>query len=432
VKWLSNMAFSIGDTSGFGDYKSGGIVEQVKVPKEHSFLDLTKMLMNPYANGKIADPIDFAKFGRPELLYASFTALLKYYSAHQCLPELNCERGMNEVLSYAKEIFTVAKEQKLDWTQNCQEFDDEVVKNVARWSRAQVSPVCAFLGGVVAQEVVKFTGKYMPINQWLWFDFFETVDKLENPTRTPMNTKYDDQIAIYGRELQEKLANLNLFMIGAGALGCEFLKDFSLMGISSKNGLVTVTDNDNIEVSNLNRQFLFRRDDVHTPKSKTAARVIMEMNKDFKCRDLQRLVCDDSEHIFDDDFWTKQDFIINAVDNVKARRYIDRKCTWYGKNLIDSGTLGTKAHVQTITPNITSCYNDTQDPVEETIPMCTLHNFPAMIEHCIEWGRDRFTGYFTGSIQDTLSMLTDPNAFYINLKKEGNSTFQLQKVKLDY
>lgn len=44
-------------------------------------------------------------------------------------------------------------------------------------------------------------------------------------------------------------------MIGAGALGCEFLKIFALMGLGLKdnNGKVTVTDDDQIEVSNLNR-----------------------------------------------------------------------------------------------------------------------------------------------------------------------------------
>jgi ubiquitin-activating enzyme E1 len=43
-------------------------------------------------------------------------------------------------------------------------------------------------------------------------------------------------------------------MVGAGALGCEFIKAFSLMGVGcSEDGSVAVTDNDNIEVSNLNR-----------------------------------------------------------------------------------------------------------------------------------------------------------------------------------
>lgn len=52
-------------------------------------------------------------------------------------------------------------------------------------------------------------------------------------------------------------------MIGAGALGCELVKAFALMGIGcSAEGKVYCTDNDNIEVSNLNRQFLFRANNV--------------------------------------------------------------------------------------------------------------------------------------------------------------------------
>jgi len=55
------------------------------------------------------------------------------------------------------------------------------------------------LGGILAQEVVKYTGKFIPIKQWLLFESFETL-----PTgkvdRTPMNCRYDDQIVIFGRE----------------------------------------------------------------------------------------------------------------------------------------------------------------------------------------------------------------------------------------
>lgn len=76
--------------------------------------------------------------------------------------------------------------------------------------------------------------------------------------RTPLNSRYDDQIKIYGQELQEKLGKVNTFMVGAGALGCELIKAFALMGVGCGSGKVHVTDNDNIEVSNLNRQFLFR------------------------------------------------------------------------------------------------------------------------------------------------------------------------------
>ena len=113
---------------------------------------------------------------------------------------------------------------------------------------------------MLAQEIVKFTGKYTPINQWIWFDFFETVSLLDdNIERKLEGTRYDDLISIYGNEIQKQLENLNIFIIGVGANGCEFLKNFSLMGISCSKRKITITDNELIEVSNLNRQFLYRK-----------------------------------------------------------------------------------------------------------------------------------------------------------------------------
>ena len=71
--------------------------------------------------------------------------------------------------------------------------------------------------------------------------------------------RYDAQVAVFGRSLQAQVQDLKLFLVGAGALGCEFLKNFAMMGVAaSPSGRVTVTDDDVIEKSNLSRQFLFR------------------------------------------------------------------------------------------------------------------------------------------------------------------------------
>lgn len=166
-------------------------------------------------------------------------------------------------------------------------------------------------------------------------------------------------------------------MVGAGALGCEYVKQFAMMGLGcAEGGKVSVTDNDNIEVSNLNRQFLFRKNNVGHSKSETACSIAKSMNPGLNVDVYTTLVAPNTESVFNDKFWESLDFIVNAVDNIKARLYVDSRCVWYEKPLLESGTLGCKANSQMIVPHKTQCYGDSQDPPEESIPMCTLRNFP--------------------------------------------------------
>ena len=281
--------------------------------------------------------------------------------------------------------------------------------------------MAAMFGGFVAQEIVKFTGKYMPLKQWAHYDCFESLPAAA-VSREPMGCRYDDQIKIYGRETQELLGNVKTFMVGAGALGCEYAKAMALMGLGcGPNGSVTVTDNDNIEVSNLNRQFLFRQPDVGSSKSATACAKARAMNPEFNVTTHQAYVSPETEDLFNDDFWESLDFIVNAVDNIKARLYVDRQCVWYEKPLLESGTLGTKANSQMIVPYKTQAYGDSQDPPEESIPMCTLRNFPNQIEHCIEWGRDQFNTLFCSRVQDAVEFLRGPEAFVTALRQNTTS-----------
>lgn len=56
----------------------------------------------------------------------------------------------------------------------------------------------------------------------------------------------------------------------------------------------------------------------------------------------------------------------------------------------------TYKHTQVVIPHVTASYGDgpKDQEDEDNIPMCTLRNFPNLIEHCIEWARAKFTDYF--------------------------------------
>ena len=94
--------------------------------------------------------------------------------------------------------------------------------------------------------------------------------------------------------------------------------------------------------------------------------------------------------MYDEDFFDGIDGVTNALDNVKARLYMDQRCVLYEKPLLESGTLGTKGNTQVIVPHLTESYASSQDPPEKETPSCTVKNFPNAIQHTIEVRRMRY------------------------------------------
>jgi ubiquitin-activating enzyme E1 len=77
-------------------------------------------------------------------------------------------------------------------------------------------------------------------------------------------------------------------------------------------------------------------------------------------------------------------FALHEVDSFVAGQYVDRRCVYFRKPLLESGTLGTKGNTQVVLPFLTESYSSSQDPPEKSIPICTLKNFPNAIEHTIQ------------------------------------------------
>lgn len=271
------------------------------------------------------------------------------------------------------------------------ELDTKLCKEFCFQAAGDLPPMNAVIGGMVGQEVLKAcSGKFMPIQQFMYFDSLESLPIKSQRTEelcAPIGSRYDRQIAVFGTEFHAKITNARQFLVGAGAIGCEMLKNWSLMGLGTgPSGAVYVTDMDTIEKSNLNRQFLFRPTDVGKLKSECASRKVQEMNSDTtgKITSFADRVGPETENIFNDKFWESLTGVTNALDNVDARKYVDRRCVFYCKPLLESGTLGTKGNTQVVVPHLTESYSSSNDPPEKSIPICTLKNFPNQIEHTIQ------------------------------------------------
>jgi len=369
---------------------------------------------------------DFAKFDRPGQLHVGFQALDSFVEKNGRYPIPRNENDANDVLAIAKEINSASP--------NPVDIDDKLIKELAYQSRGDLSPMAALFGGLVAQEVLKaISGKFMPISQYMYFDSLESLPSqpLTEELCAPIGSRYDNQIAVFGKDFQEKIENTKEFLVGAGAIGCEMLKNWAMMGLGvGKNGFIYLTDMDSIEKSNLNRQFLFRPWDVTKLKSETAANAIHKMNKQTigHIKSYSDRVGVETENIFNDDFWESLSGVTNALDNVDARKYVDLRCVFYRKPLIESGTLGTKGNTQVIIPHLTESYSSSQDPPEKPIPICTLKNFPNAIEHTIQWARDKFEELFKQSADNVNLHLTQPNYLDSVRKQAGTQKDTIQSI----
>ncbi|KAM8711079.1 hypothetical protein ACLKA7_000242 [Drosophila subpalustris] len=412
---LGPYTFSIGDTSQFDAYKSGGVATQVKMPKTISFKSLAEAYENP--EFLISD---FAKLDAPATLHVAFSALGNYMTKHSgTMP-----RPWND--EDAAQFLDICKSLKSD-------VDEQLVLQFAKICSGNTCPMDAAIGGIVAQEVLKAcSGKFTPIFQWFYYDALECLpeEAITEEDAQPLGTRYDAQIAIFGRKFQEKLASAKWFIVGAGAIGCELLKNFGMLGLGVGDGQIFVTDMDLIEKSNLNRQFLFRPNDVQKPKALTAATAIQRMNPDVKVTAHELRVGAETEKVFSEEFFGKLHGVANALDNVDARIYMDRKCIFNRIPLVETGTLGTMGNVQVIVPFATESYSSSQDPPEKSIPICTLKNFPNAIEHTLQWARDAFEGVFKQAAENAAQYISDPQFTERILKLPGIQPLEiLESIK---
>eukprot|EP01004_Peranema_trichophorum_P003089 NODE_209_length_3229_cov_21.355119_g181_i1.p1 GENE.NODE_209_length_3229_cov_21.355119_g181_i1~~NODE_209_length_3229_cov_21.355119_g181_i1.p1 ORF type:complete len:1014 (+),score=212.75 NODE_209_length_3229_cov_21.355119_g181_i1:54-3095(+) len=407
VKVTGPFAFTIEFDATNVNYVRGGYVKPLKLTAIKDYLPLGEALQKPEFM-----ITDFGKMEMSIQLHILFQALHSFIASHGSPPAPYDESQAKEVLEIAKGI---AQEKYPD----VGELKLDTLLNIARTSAGNLNPMAAFLGGFVAQEVLKASsGKFSPLNQFMYFDAVEVLPTTPPTDSSPRGCRYDGQIAVFGSQFQDLLLKNKNFLVGAGALGCEFLKNFAMMGLgASPEGQVIVTDLDNIEKSNLSRQFLFRPHHIGSAKSEVAASQARTMNPNFNVKFMTDKVAPETEHLFDDAFWEQLDGVTNALDNVQARLYVDSKCVYYRKPLMESGTLGAKANVQVVSPYQTEPYGASRDPPEKQIPICTLKNFPNAIEHTIQWARDAFEGLFKQSADDVNGYLTRSD-FLAQLEKE--------------
>uniref|UniRef100_A0A8C0YBQ6 SUMO-activating enzyme subunit 2 n=1 Tax=Cyprinus carpio carpio TaxID=630221 RepID=A0A8C0YBQ6_CYPCA len=182
------------------------------------------------------------------------------------------------------------------------------------------------------------------------------------------------------KELADSLSSCRVLVVGAGGIGCELLKNLVLAGFKN----IEVIDLDTIDVSNLNRQFLFQKKHVGKSKAQVAKESVLRF-------------CPSANITAYHDSIMKNATFLKCVFSVvlaAARNHVNRMCLAADIPLIESGTAGYLGQVTVIKKGQTECYECQPKPTQKTFPGCTIRNTPSEPIHCIVWAKYLFNQLF--------------------------------------
>ncbi|XP_035314738.1 SUMO-activating enzyme subunit 2 isoform X1 [Cricetulus griseus] len=189
------------------------------------------------------------------------------------------------------------------------------------------------------------------------------------------------------RELAEAVAGGRVLVVGAGGIGCELLKNLVLTGFSH----IDLIDLDTIDVSNLNRQFLFQKKHVGRSKAQVAKESVLQFHPQANIQAHHDSIMNPDYNV---EFFRQFILVMNALDNRAARNHVNRMCLAADVPLIESGTAGYLGQVTTIKKGVTECYECHPKPTQRTFPGCTIRNTPSEPIHCIVWAKYLFNQLF--------------------------------------
>ncbi|CAL0303563.1 unnamed protein product [Lupinus luteus] len=187
-----------------------------------------------------------------------------------------------------------------------------------------------------------------------------------------------------------------VLMVGAGGIGCELLKTLALSGFSD----IHIIDMDTIEVSNLNRQFLFRQSHVGQSKAKVARDAVLKFRPNITITAYHANVKDPD---FNVDFFKQFNVVLNGLDNLDARRHVNRLCLAADIPLVESGTTGSLYMSREKRSAMSVSLNQPRRPIPFALSQA-LHQRQLMLitlnlgsryeaagpwfVHCIVWAKD--------------------------------------------
>lgn len=151
----------------------------------------------------------------------------------------------------------------------------------------------------------------------------------------------DEEMHLYSRQIlldgwdidaQERLKLANVFIVGAGGIGCTSAELLARAGV----GKITIIDHDVIEVSNLQRQIAFGYSDLGQHKSQVLATRLRQINPHIQVE----YIADRLTQFNVDQVIAHQDVVLDGCDNFETRYLVNEACKRHAVALISASAIG--------------------------------------------------------------------------------------------
>jgi adenylyltransferase/sulfurtransferase len=181
--------------------------------------------------------------------------------------------------------------------------------------------------------------------------------------------RYSRQIELegWGSVGQERLLSSRVFVAGVGGLGCPTAVYLASAGV----GEIVVCDGDFVERSNLNRQFLYTRDDLTKPKAPIAAAQLRRLNPDITVTP----VIAEINRSTAPGLIEGADLVLDCLDNPETRIALNRAAIATSTPMVYAAVAEYTGYLSFLNPPATPCLecfvDGTRPAVHPPVPGCT-------------------------------------------------------------
>ena len=511
IRVINKTKFTIEDTTKFQEFTGVGIVEEVKVPRPAIFKPLSEAINIIYYEDVIEDYLNedsylgstaskmsnepliddlgiisniktsqdniiineekkenipwikmfYSEFENESLknlsnekMHLAFLALHEYFNIHQDLPNFNKIKENKECIDISLKILSKAKEEGFRWAINLCKIDKPFLDNVFKFCKFKFTPFTNYLAGIVAQEVIKFTGLYKPISQWVYFNFFNLLniskvnDIIEKRNLTEENDKENNIepniLNIFNEIYNEQIKDVNILIIGFNDISYEMIKLFIILGLlDNKENKIKIVSNNKYDIKEKLEELKHLGKKVDIP--------IIQEKLDLNDNNINN----NNNNYLKKDWWINSNIIIDTLpfdSNEKEKISLIKNSKENKKILISLHCSKYSANSEIFLPEIKSdnyIIEETPKPQEEKNEIKIVDDYNdeedydkykniCTLDEALNWSRNYFQDNFIKYIKYLIELInkshseSDMNKYIDNIfsiEKENEKDFDIS-IKL--